>query len=111
MRRILIVLLAACSSDGGTDPTSLTVLSVSPASDAVDVALDTPITLELSAPPPADFAVALTASTGEPIEHALAIDGTTVTLTPADPLWIATSYDIAVADFASKFHTRDGAWK
>jgi hypothetical protein len=112
MRRTLaLILLAGCSGDGGTDPTTLTVLSVSPASDAVDVALDTPITLELSAPPPADFTVALTASTGEPIEHALAIAGTTVTLTPAHPLWLATGYDVAAADFTSKFQTREGAWK
>ena len=112
MRRTLsLLLLAACGSDGGSDPTALTVVYVSPASDAVDVELDTPITLELSGPAPADFTVALTAATGEPIEHALAIDGSTVTITPADPLWIATGYDLAAAGFASKFHTRDGAWK
>jgi hypothetical protein len=108
-----LLFLVACS--GSDDPTSsaLRVIAVSPANDAIDVPLETPITIELSDVPPADFDVALETSTGA-IEHAIAIDGNVVTLTPKDPLWIATDYTLAVAvdePFASKFATRDGAWK
>ena len=109
---IPLLLLAACagSADDPSNPPDLTVLSVSPANGATDIALDTKITLELSAAPPADFDVDLK-SLGDPIAHAIAISGTTVTITPTDPLWIATDYDLAVATFGSKFGTRDGAWK
>lgn len=120
---LCLVSLAACTTGVDSATSDFRVLAVSPTNDATSVALDSPITLELSAPPAADFAVALTAGTGEPIPHALAIDGTTVTLTPSDRMWIATDYTIGVdaamhaetgevlgAPFASKFVTRDGAW-
>ena len=107
---LLLLLLLACG-DTPASPTDVSIVSVSPPNAAVDVALETAITLELSEPPPADFAVALAAETGEPIEHSVAVDGTTVTLTPAEPLWIATGYTVTSGEFASTFTTRDGAWR
>lgn len=74
-----LLLLAAC---GGDDPSAFQVVSTSPVHDASDVALDTPIVLELSAPPAADFDVALTSSSGEAIAHTVRIVDRTVTLTP-----------------------------
>ena len=119
---LILIVLAACGSDGNAS--SFAVLAVAPANDAVEVDLATAITIELSAPPATDFAVTLAAATGEPIPHALAVDGTTVTLTPTDPLWIATDYTLAIdaavrsdaneplgEAFGSKFTTRDGAWQ
>jgi hypothetical protein len=105
-----LLLFVACGGEPSSDP--LIVLAVTPAADAVDVALDTPIVLELSAPPPEDFTVALTEG-GEPVPHQLAITGTTVTLVPDAPLWLAAGYTLAVPDaqHSSSFATRDGAWK
>lgn len=104
-----LVLLVAC---GGGDPASITVQSVTPAADAADVALETSIVLELSAPPPDGFTVEL-AEGGEPVPHQMTVDGTTVTLVPDRPLWLAASYAVAVpeAGFGSTFATRDGTWK
>jgi hypothetical protein len=104
--------LIACAGDGDPPSTSITVLSVTPENAAADVALDSAITLELSEAPPAGFAVELAAG-GEAIEHALVVDGTTVTITPKDPMWIASDYtlDIGMLEFSSSFATRDGAWK
>jgi len=123
MRTLLFVGLAACTSGAGSSGSSFSIVSVVPANDATGVALDSPITLELSAPPAADFAVDLVTSAGDPIPHALAIAGTTVTITPSDTLWLATDYQLGVdakmhaatgesldEAFASKFETRDGAW-
>lgn len=105
----LILLCVACGGDASEAP--LSVRSITPAADAVDVALDTPIVLALSAPPPADFAIEL-ASEGEPIPHAMTVDGATVTLVPEAPLWLAASYTVsaAEAEHDSRFTTRDGTW-
>ena len=115
--RTCLLCLAACSGSGGTSPSSpFTVVSVSPVDDATGIGLDEKVTLELSAPPPADFDVELATVAGDPIPHAVAIDGTTVTVTPGDPLWLVTDYKVVAhaaslaAPFASKFATRDGAW-
>jgi Bacterial Ig-like domain len=105
------LLLAACGADSASD-LPLTVRSVTPAANAVDVALDTPIVLELSAPPPEGFTVALTEG-GEPVPHQMTVEGATVTLVPDAPLWLAAGYTLAVpdAEHSSTFATRDGTWK
>jgi hypothetical protein len=121
-RLIPLVLFAACG--GADEPSSFAVVSVSPSNDASNIALDTPITLELSAPPAADFDVALTSSDGEAIAHTVQIAGQTVTLTPTHPLPLAAGHVLAPSErsrsltdapleagFRSRFETRDGAWK
>ena len=105
------MLLVACGDSPGADPITPSIVSVSPPDAAADVALETAITLELSSPPSTDFTVALAAETGEPIAHAMVIDETTVTITPTEPLWIATGYTVTTGDFTSTFTTRDGSWR
>lgn len=112
------LLAAGCGAESADDPAgSISVVSITPGANTVDVALDTTIRLELSAAPREPFKVSLTAAGGE-IAHAMRIEGTTVTLTPSSPLWIATGYQVAIPEsaglaraFASSFVTRDGAWK
>lgn len=101
---------------------AFTVVGVTPADGAAQVALDTPIVIELSHPPAADFDVELTTLTGDAISHATRIAGTTVTLVPNAPLWLATGYRLAVSGQRSRdglplapalvttFATRDGTW-
>lgn len=120
---LALITLAACSGDPASS-SSFRVIAVDPPADATEVALDTAIVVELSAPPAADFAVSLTAATGEPISHALAIDGAIVTITPSEPLWLASDYELVVdasaraedgeslaTPFSSRFATRDGTWR
>lgn len=105
----ILLLLVGCGSDPA--PTPISVVSIDPAPDAVDVILETQIRIELSAAPPGDFDVELVAATGEPIPHDISTAGALVTITPADPLWLATDYDVRTLDFASRFTTRDGTWR
>jgi hypothetical protein len=110
---------AAADHPGG----ELAVVSVTPASDAGDVPLDAVISVELDDSPAPDFDVDVRTAQGDAIPHAIQIDGTTVRITPNEPLSLATDYQIEIAAgarsatgdtlgdaFTSKFATRDGLW-
>ena len=73
-------LAVGCGAESADDPAgSISVVSITPGANTVDVALDTTIRLELSAAPRESFKVSLTAAGGE-TAHAMRIEGTTVTL-------------------------------
>ncbi len=121
----MAIAAAACDPAESITPdaaSAFTVVGITPADGAAQVALDSPIVIELSLPPAADFDVELTTLTGDAVAHATRIAGTTVTVVPDAPLWLATGHRLTARGqrsrdglplapaFAATFATRDGTW-
>ncbi len=114
----LIVFFASCGSPAPV------VTASSPAPGAVDVALDTKITLELSELPTDELHIDLSTAQEESVAVDVELDdvANTITITPREPLALLTDYTLtAVRDeevdhdnsfrFTSSFSTREGTWR
>jgi hypothetical protein len=91
-----------------TESTPLLVVSVQPAGEATDVAVETTLVATLSAPmDPTSVASRFSLKAGDtPIDGNVAVSGAVATFTPSAPLQAGTSYTATLADGAKALDGR-----